>query len=233
MSRKRVIVTTSWDDGHSLIDGKLSALLNDYRIKATFYIAKESMRTPEDISNLKILDKNFEIGAHTLLHPDLTKVSLNEAREEIVGSKKWLEQLLDHEINLFAYPYGRHNKELADLIRTSGFIGSRTLNFDTSPPKNPFMIGIGCAASNEGPLLRLKAALKSKLCLKSLVDWETNAKLLFDRILEKGGVWHLWGHSWQVTINDEWDKLEEVFKHVSDNPNVSYVANGQIINSHP
>ena len=233
MSRKRVIVTTSWDDGFSLKNGKLSALLNDYGINATFYITKEAMRTPEDVSNLKMLDKTFEIGAHTLSHPDLTNISINEAREEIIGSKKWIEQLLNHEINLFAYPYGRHNKELSELIRTSGFIGSRTLNFDITPPKDPFMIGIACTSSSESPRLRLKAALKSKLCFKSLADWETNAKLLFDSILEKGGVWHLWGHDWQITMNNEWDKLEEVFKHISDNPNVSYLTNGQLISLCP
>jgi hypothetical protein len=88
---------------------------------------------------------------------------------------------------------------------------------------------VGPQASNGSPLLRLKASLNSKLSLKSLVDWRVNAKLLFDRVLERGGIWHLWGHSWELEKNNDWKKLEDVLAYVSNKKDVSYLENRQII----
>lgn len=228
MPVKKIIVTTSWDDGH-LLDGKLSSLLNDYGIKGTFYVAKKFVVTSENVLSLKTLDKNFEIGAHSLSHPDLTNISIKDAFKEIIGSKKWLEKLLDHKIEMFAYPKGKYNDKIVEFVKQAGFLGARTLNFKTTFPKNSFMMGVGCQASNGSPLLRLKASLKSQLSFKSVVDWGTNAKMLFDHILENGGIWHLWGHSWEINRNKEWKKLEEIFDYVSNMKNVSYLENGQVI----
>ena len=51
----RVIITTSWDDGHSL-DLKLAGLLQKYDIPATFYIPvihiKREHMTPQEIREI-------------------------------------------------------------------------------------------------------------------------------------------------------------------------------------
>lgn len=46
------------------------------------------------------------IGAHTVHHPILSRLDLNEAEREIVQSKLMLEQKLNSPINAFAYPNG-------------------------------------------------------------------------------------------------------------------------------
>jgi hypothetical protein len=33
-------------------------------------------------------------------------------------------------------------------------------------------------------------------------------KILFDRVLKEGGVWHLFGHSWQIEEMGLWDDLK-------------------------
>jgi peptidoglycan/xylan/chitin deacetylase (PgdA/CDA1 family) len=225
---KKSIATTSWDDGHQM-DKKLSSLLLDYGLKGTFYIAKNCIENSGNTLLIEELDKDFEIGAHTLSHPSLTSVYLECAVKEIKGSKEWLEKLLDHKIEMFSYPWGKYNDKIVRLVEQAGFVGARTLNFKITLPENPFMLGIGSQASNGSPLLRLKASLRSKLSFKSLVDWRTNAKLLFDYVIENGGIWHLWGHSWEINKNGDWEKLEEVFEYVSDREDVSYLENGQII----
>ena len=48
------------------------------------------------------------IGAHTMSHPFLSRVSEAEARREIFGSKEVLERELNRSIDLFCYPQGKY-----------------------------------------------------------------------------------------------------------------------------
>jgi peptidoglycan/xylan/chitin deacetylase (PgdA/CDA1 family) len=63
----------------------------------------------------------FEIGAHTLTHPRLSAIPIPEARNEIAGSKKRLEDLFGVHVKHFAYPYGDCNDAVVDLVREAGF----------------------------------------------------------------------------------------------------------------
>jgi len=47
-----------------------------------------------------------EIGAHTQTHPDLGKISPEEARREIAGAVAQLNGELGERLGLFAYPFG-------------------------------------------------------------------------------------------------------------------------------
>jgi peptidoglycan/xylan/chitin deacetylase (PgdA/CDA1 family) len=65
------------------------------------------------------------IGAHTISHPILAKLDPYEVRNEISGSKKFLESILEEEINLFAYPNGRPDFDFqmkdAAIVKELGF----------------------------------------------------------------------------------------------------------------
>ena len=62
-----------------------------------------------------------QIGAHTATHPRLTQVSLTAAREEIVGSKKALEDRFGVPVENFCYPYGDWNETVRDLVIDAGY----------------------------------------------------------------------------------------------------------------
>ena len=47
-----------------------------------------------------------EVGAHTITHPPLSRLSADERRKEIAGSKAFLEEVLGRPVTSFAYPYG-------------------------------------------------------------------------------------------------------------------------------
>jgi peptidoglycan/xylan/chitin deacetylase (PgdA/CDA1 family) len=79
-----------------------------------------------------------EIGAHSLTHPYLTRVSFREAREEVTSSKKKLEDLFGVPVKHFSYPYGDWNEAIGDLVRDAGFATACTTvagvnHRDTSP----------------------------------------------------------------------------------------------------
>jgi len=64
------------------------------------------------------------VGAHTRTHRDLTRLSVAEAREEIVSSKCALEDLLGKEVRFFSYPFGRYNEAVRQLVIEAGFAGA-------------------------------------------------------------------------------------------------------------
>lgn len=224
----KLTVTTSWDDG-SALDQKLADLLDKYTMRGTFYIPRSYLSNSIKADQLKILDKRFEIGAHTLNHLILTDISLRDAKDEIEGSKVWLQELLGHNVRMFCYPKGRFNRDIKNLVRISGFKASRTCyHGDFMLPSDPYEWQITLHASNGSPVQSLQTWYKSGIPIKSLLDWEIRAKLLYDLALKSGGIYHLWGHSWEIENNHEWGKLERVLSYISKKDRVSYVANGEI-----
>jgi peptidoglycan/xylan/chitin deacetylase (PgdA/CDA1 family) len=67
------------------------------------------------------LSLGFEIGAHTLTHPLLSTIPIPEAKNEIAGSKKKLEDLFGVHVEHFAYPWGDYNDAVVDLVGEAGF----------------------------------------------------------------------------------------------------------------
>lgn len=67
------------------------------------------------------LAAGHDIGSHTLTHPFLTRLPLNQAKEEISASRKKLEDLFGRKIEHFCYPYGDWNEAARDLVIGAGY----------------------------------------------------------------------------------------------------------------
>lgn len=65
--------------------------------------------------------KLIEIGAHTMMHPVLGLMPETVQREEIFGSKTYLEELLDRPVQSFSYPHGHYTPATVSLVREAGF----------------------------------------------------------------------------------------------------------------
>lgn len=233
---KKIIVTTSWDDGHKL-DIKLAKLLKKYNIKGTFYVApknrefrKEVLLSDEEIIQLS---DDFEIGAHTMTHSRLTKVGKEEAFVEIIDSKKHLERLLKKEVKSFCYPGGNYNNEIKEMVRKAGFIGARTVRqMVTKFPKNNFESHTTLQALPQNLNLLSRYAIIYDLKIISCLfnrNWDEIAKKSFDYVKKNRMIFHLWGHSWEINNNNDWNKLEEVFEYISNRPDVKYLTNSEMI----
>jgi peptidoglycan/xylan/chitin deacetylase (PgdA/CDA1 family) len=60
-------------------------------------------------------------GAHTVNHPILTNIPLEQAKWEIVQSKRDIKEKLGKEVTTFSYPNGNFNPEIAQFVKESGF----------------------------------------------------------------------------------------------------------------
>ena len=47
-------------------------------------------------------------------------------------------------------------------------------------------------------------------------NWATLARRLLQRTLRVGGVFHLWGHSWELDQAGLWSRLDDVLKMMGD-----------------
>ena len=57
----------------------------------------------------KLIKLGFEIGSHSLTHCNLTETTGYRWKEEIIFSKKWLEDRFQIKVEKFSWPYGRVN----------------------------------------------------------------------------------------------------------------------------
>jgi len=62
-----------------------------------------------------------EIGAHTVSHPALGAIVVEEQQTEIIVSKSSVERLTGSPVRSFSYPHGSFTDETVGLIRAAGF----------------------------------------------------------------------------------------------------------------
>lgn len=240
MSPPRVFVTTSWDDGDPL-DLKLANLLTEYGVRGTFYVAprnKERRSVMADNELRAINDMGFEIGAHSLTHPDLRYLDDQELDNEIGRSKSELEAIIGKPVTIFSYPWGKYNGRVVRAVAKAGFLGARTikmfhvalgrdvLRMPTTVYCNPFPMWVWYRHCLKTANWR---GLKELWHLGTQKSWDQVACGFFEVVLRQGGIWHLWGHSWEIEEHDLWDELRGVLETVSGRKSVKYVINSVLI----
>src|SRR5437773_1818666 len=125
---RQACITTSWDDGHPA-DLRVAEMLARHGLTGTFYVPRSISTGVMSPAQLRELADRFEIGAHTLNHVFLTDVDLATAKDEIEGSKAWIEYLTCKPCIMFCPPAGRYNRNHLSIFAQAGFLGIRTVEF--------------------------------------------------------------------------------------------------------
>mgnify|MGYP005849589707 CR=1 FL=1 len=117
---KKPIVFT-FDDGYLDAYTQAFPVLKKYGFIGTFFIIKDYVDRENYLTGEKIREMEeakMEFGSHTLTHPDLTKISINEARRQIFDSKgEW---------QVFCYPAGRFDETVVGLVKEAGYLAAVT-----------------------------------------------------------------------------------------------------------
>ena len=83
-----------------------------------------------DIQEINLMrSHHIDFGSHTVNHPILSDLDADDITYEIHRSKQDLENLLQAEISLFAYPKGKpshYNETAKSELRTAGYVASFT-----------------------------------------------------------------------------------------------------------
>jgi peptidoglycan-N-acetylglucosamine deacetylase len=237
---KELIVTTSWDDG-SPKDLRVADLLCSRGLGATFYVPLSHERHPVmDGADLRSLrNDGFEIGGHGISHSILSRLSTKEIDREVRGCKEKLEDILGERLDSFCYPRGRFSCRVQQRLQIAGYKGARTTRmFAVSADFDPFEMPTTLQAYPHRKSTYVKNLTKARnfggLCRYALrfvrVDnWLDLGRQLFDVVLRKGGIWHLYGHSWEIEELGLWADLQEMLTYVSKRPGVAYMSNGAVL----
>jgi Polysaccharide deacetylase len=237
----------SWDDGHPN-DMRLADLLDKYGFKATFYVPGRfppggyCQKDGFDIltaPQLREVGGRFELGSHTMDHVFLEDVDVEEARRQINAGKSWLEDVLGRSVPGFCYPGGSYNDAVRRLVQEAGFTYGRTTeDLYSGVSFDPYLMPTSFHFYARGRKDFLRSFLKQPnrgarfgMFTATMVGtgFLNRLKLGLDHVCRKGGVFHLWGHSWEFGHFDGWPMLESFLQYAAERvPQDRRVTNGQL-----
>ena len=88
----------------------------------------------------KLLAAGWELDAHTLTHPDLTKVGAAQLRDEVAGSRAAIRKRFHVPVNFFCYPAGRYNDTVVAAVKAAGYLGATTTNYGLAKPSDLYTL---------------------------------------------------------------------------------------------
>ena len=239
-SQRVPLITTSWDDGHPL-DLRLAAMLEAHGVRGTFYVPVERAGFPVMTGGQmrSLGEMGMEVGSHTMTHAVLTRLDRRRALDELTNSKTRLEDSIGEPVTSFCYPRGRFNRRVRGWAAEAGYrLARTTVAFRTETTFHPFAMPVSLQIFPHSPQVHFRHALK-EWNLPGLANWgvrwsgETDlaglAARMLDSILPNGGVFHLWGHSWEIERHGLWGAVERVLGVIRGRAEASYVTNGQLV----
>ena len=117
-------VVLTFDDGYANFATTAVPLLQAAGFTATDYVVSGFVGRPQYMTADQVravVAAGMTIGAHTVHHVDLTRVSLAAARAEIEQSRRDLVALTGQPVTDFAYPSGRLDAAVEGMVQAAGF----------------------------------------------------------------------------------------------------------------
>ncbi|WP_353826297.1 polysaccharide deacetylase family protein [Agromyces sp. SYSU T0242] len=105
----------TFDDGPSSLTAGLLDLLDDERVPATFYVQGAYVsRNPGTAA--RAVAAGHELGNHTWGHPDLTKLTDDEVRREVVSTQQAIADATGVRAASIRPPYGASDQRVRELV---------------------------------------------------------------------------------------------------------------------
>ncbi len=131
--RGKKFIAVTLDDGYANNYEVAYPIFKKYHVPFCIYVCKGMItgeRREDNIEHYKMLsveqlhalDKEplCTLGGHSNSHVRLTHLSIEQQKQEIYGCKIWLENILGHSIEDYAFPYGDYNAYTIDILRQCG-----------------------------------------------------------------------------------------------------------------
>lgn len=117
-------VVLTFDDGYvDMYHGAYERLLRAH-MKGTFFIVPSFLGTPRYLTwhQIQIMAAHgMDIEAHTMTHPDLTRIGPRSVKWQLQESRRELQLGLHHAVNILAYPYGAYNSRVIVAVSRAGY----------------------------------------------------------------------------------------------------------------
>lgn len=153
VSNPQTVVSLTFDDAFAG-QYKAAEILSRYGIEGTFFITSGMIDRGGYLSleQLRTIDANgHEIGGHSVSHPDLLPLPLEEASRQVCLDRGTLSRW-GFEVSSFAYPFASSGTQLREVVEACGYNSARGLGdiatpgacngcpgAETIPPANPYL----------------------------------------------------------------------------------------------
>ncbi len=122
----------TFDDGYQTVYEEAFPVLQRYNMSATVFLTVGAKGTTNPHDRLPSLEGHpmlswreiremgqwgISFGAHTLTHPDLTRLPSVRVEAEVYHSKAIIEDMLGAPVTCFAYPFGRYDQRSREIVR--------------------------------------------------------------------------------------------------------------------
>ena len=139
-------VLITFDDGHESDFTIAAPELSRRNLRAIFFVIWSYLGQPGYLTRDQVIElrrDGFEIGSHGMTHSRLTQVSPAEASNEVLESKRRLEDLLQEPIAGLALPFGHYNDAVLHAAWAAGYRRVMTSDFKVANREHRIMPRMG------------------------------------------------------------------------------------------
>ena len=218
-------VTFSYDDG-VVQDRRLVEILNKYGLRGTFNLNSQklgakSTRLFDDVlvdtsrieaDEVASLYNGHEVAAHTLTHPSLATVPIEEAYREVEYDRVALSRLVGYDVVGFAYPNGSVNDEIIEMLKSRTGIkyarwNGESLGFDM--PCELYKMNYTVRSTNDDTMEIVKRFIEHRSDVPAVLS--------------------IWGHAYEFDAFDSWERFERVCELVAGHDDIFYGTSKDIL----
>jgi peptidoglycan/xylan/chitin deacetylase (PgdA/CDA1 family) len=193
------LAAITFDDGMRNNHSVALPILREYDIPATVYVTigfidgvspwigpggDGAIMSAEELRDL--LAAGWELGAHTMTHPDLCTLDYETCRHEIEESRDRLQLITGANVETFAYPFGRYNQTAVTAVKDSGLRAAVTTGSGSWAPYEITRAMIGAADPFPVMLLKLTDRYEPMLRIPPLRIARRASKRARELIRERG-----------------------------------------------
>ena len=114
-------VALTFDDGpHPLITPRLLALLDEYQVRATFFLVGKQVELYPELA-AEIVNRGHEVGSHSYSHSNLRRFPKVYVERELVKSRAAIRKATGRTVTLFRPPGGNYDNDVRTAVAETGY----------------------------------------------------------------------------------------------------------------
>jgi len=136
ISNNSLAIAVTFDDGYKDNLYTVASIMQKYRIPFTVFVSTAFIQnktpdflTPKELRELSMLP-GVSIGSHGATHKRFTKLSKSELRDELISSKRYIEDITGKEVIAVSYPHGAVDSKVKNAAILAGYKIGACSRFD-------------------------------------------------------------------------------------------------------
>jgi peptidoglycan/xylan/chitin deacetylase (PgdA/CDA1 family) len=136
-------VVISFDDGYLGHDTHALPVLRSLHWRGVLNLKVNALSSGHALPAWRVrelLAAGWELDAHSITHPDLTRLDDIELWHQVYGSRTELQRQFHVPVDFFCYPSGRYDARVINAVRLAGYLGATTTRYGLARPREMYTL---------------------------------------------------------------------------------------------